>query len=205
MQTLYENVYKVDLTDHFDGEPSVDEEGLLYEWIWVPRMDYGGGENARDAESLMNALEKAIIDRCVIQVYGVQDTNGIRAEEIKSILDIFQRLTEQKEYVRVAIMEKGIQSDGLNEYHIDFSGCKGYYDWHDRIKEQLPYVPDFYGRNLDSLWDVITGYIDDESVIILHGTQSFTQEFAEKEMAEIIKVFRDAEKEYGKPKIVIES
>ena len=66
-------------------------------------------------------------------------------------------------------------------------------------------MPDFYGRNLDALWDVITGYIDMDSVIVFHGTASFTDDFASVQMRKVSKTLREAEKKYGKPNIANES
>lgn len=42
-----------------------------------------------------------------------------------------------------------------NSYNIDFTGVETRKEVHDRIAEGLP-VPEWYGRNLDALYDVLT-------------------------------------------------
>ncbi len=43
-------------------------------------------------------------------------------------------------------------------FEIDGRNIKNSSDFHDRIME-CPGTPDFYGRNLDALYDVLTGFI----------------------------------------------
>lgn len=42
-----------------------------------------------------------------------------------------------------------------NEYLIDLTGACTRKDLHDRIENSIP-VPEWYGRNLDALYDVLT-------------------------------------------------
>ena len=42
-----------------------------------------------------------------------------------------------------------------NEYTIDLTGADSREELHDRIEDGLP-VPEWYGRNLDALYDVLT-------------------------------------------------
>ena len=43
--------------------------------------------------------------------------------------------------------------------NIDFSACKYPMDLHNEIREKLG-LPEWYGNNLDALWDTITGFIE---------------------------------------------
>ena len=43
----------------------------------------------------------------------------------------------------------------MSEYIIDFDGVQTEEDVQDRVVESLP-LPDYYGRNLDALYDVLT-------------------------------------------------
>ena len=52
-----------------------------------------------------------------------------------------------------------------NEYIIDLEGVESEDDLHDRLEESLP-LPDYYGRNLDALYDVLTEYGDGWHVVI---------------------------------------
>ena len=42
---------------------------------------------------------------------------------------------------------------------IDFSKCKYPMDLHNEIREKLE-LPEWYGNNLDALWDMLTGFIE---------------------------------------------
>ena len=42
-----------------------------------------------------------------------------------------------------------------NSYYIDLTGVEDRTELHDRIEQALP-VPEWYGRNLDALYDVLT-------------------------------------------------
>ena len=42
-----------------------------------------------------------------------------------------------------------------NFYFVDLTGVENRTELHDRIEQELP-VPDWYGRNLDALYDVLT-------------------------------------------------
>ena len=41
---------------------------------------------------------------------------------------------------------------------IDFTGAKNWDEVHERISKPLDF-PEWYGKNLDALWDLLTGYI----------------------------------------------
>ena len=52
-----------------------------------------------------------------------------------------------------------------NEYIIDLEGVESEDDLHDRLEESLP-LPDYYGRNLDALYDILTEYGDGWHIVI---------------------------------------
>ena len=43
-----------------------------------------------------------------------------------------------------------------NSYIIDLAGVSNRTELHDRIEQGIP-VPEWYGRNLDALYDILTG------------------------------------------------
>ncbi|MEN2435013.1 barstar family protein [Weeksellaceae bacterium A-14] len=45
----------------------------------------------------------------------------------------------------------------MKTVYIDFSNIGDYEDFYRQLKEKLP-LPDYFGDNLDALYDVITGY-----------------------------------------------
>jgi len=47
----------------------------------------------------------------------------------------------------------------MNTVYIDFSDLGDYEDFYSQLKEKLP-LPEFFGDNLDALYDSITGFIE---------------------------------------------
>ena len=85
---------------------------------------------------------------------------------------------------------------------IDFSNCKNLYDMHEVLKKELE-LPDFYGRNLDALWDSITGIMETPADVTIRGIgklPKLLQHFAGK----MVEIFRRAETMYGDVKVRVE-
>jgi len=87
---------------------------------------------------------------------------------------------------------------------LDFSGCKYLWEVHELIKKELE-LPEFYGCNLDALWDAITGlmYVPANIKIIFKPETVAAQKLAD-EIEKIIEVFKEAKEEYGQIKLTIE-
>ncbi len=83
----------------------------------------------------------------------------------------------------------------MKKVTIDFTGCKNIYEIHSRMNEKLDF-PDFYGENLDALWDVLTGFIEWDQIIYLKGCTDVTEQLVPY-MEKIIMIFRRAEEMYG--------
>ena len=47
----------------------------------------------------------------------------------------------------------------MNTVYIDFSDLGDYEDFYSQLKEKLP-LPEFFGDNLDALFDSITGFLE---------------------------------------------
>jgi ribonuclease inhibitor len=74
-------------------------------------------------------------------------------------------------------------------------------DFHAQIKEVLE-LPNYYGQNLDALWDCLTGWIEMPLTLIWEDSNVSKEnlgEYAEK----IFNILRDAEKEVHGLKIVL--
>ena len=78
----------------------------------------------------------------------------------------------------------------MTEIIIDFSECKNGMDLHNVLKETLGF-PDFYGANLDALWDSITGFIQLPEKIIFSGVKNLKTELYEY-IKLIINIFQRA-------------
>jgi len=78
-------------------------------------------------------------------------------------------------------------------YIIDFSSVKHYSEVHLVIKEALDF-PDYYGCNLDALWDCLTDISGEPFHVEIYGFDKVEQVFEEKAQ-KLLEVFADL-KEY---------
>ncbi|WP_102272008.1 barstar family protein [Cytobacillus massiliigabonensis] len=65
--------------------------------------------------------------------------------------------------------------------------------FHKHIKDKLE-LPDYYGGNLDALWDCLTGWIDMPLLIVWENFEK-SKEYLGDEIHKIVQVFKDAEEE----------
>lgn len=98
-------------------------------------------------------------------------------------------------------MEGFMMEEWLNR-DIDFSECKYVHDLHEELKNKLE-LPDFYGRNLDALWDSITGIMDTPAYITISGIGKLPKDLRST-VDKMIDVFRRAEIMYGDVRIRVE-
>ncbi|MGN1432080.1 MAG: barstar family protein [Ruminococcus sp.] len=88
-------------------------------------------------------------------------------------------------------------TDELKKYILDFSECNYLGEIHQKIQTVLG-LPDWYGQNLDALWDAITGimYLPAEITIIFQPQTIQALQLSE-EVDKIITVFKEAANEFG--------
>ncbi len=83
----------------------------------------------------------------------------------------------------------------MDKYFIDLSDAENYFDVHKIIKKELKF-PDYYGENLDALYDCLTDMLGDFSYIEIRG-----YEYAERKFGgfwrEIEGIFKKAKYAYG--------
>ena len=87
---------------------------------------------------------------------------------------------------------------------LDFSKCKYLGEVHEIIKKELE-LPEWYGANLDALWDSITGimYVPANIKMIYKPETKASQKLTD-EIEQIISVFLEAQEEYGQIKVTID-
>ncbi len=64
---------------------------------------------------------------------------------------------------------------------LDFSSCKYIGELHARIKETFGF-PEYYGENLDALWDLLDNYDDCPINVHIRGFNSLPNELYEYKM-----------------------
>lgn len=78
---------------------------------------------------------------------------------------------------------------------IDFTGAKYVRELHHIIKRSFQRsvegFPDFYGNNVDALWDCLTGFIETPVEIALTGVDGIAEDLKD-EAARIVRVFKRA-------------
>lgn len=75
---------------------------------------------------------------------------------------------------------------------IDLSDCKNRFDLHNTIMKALE-IPDFYGKNLDALWDCLTGIIETPVHITIKGLDKLPKELSEYK-GKLLETFLDAQR-----------
>ena len=75
------------------------------------------------------------------------------------------------------------------EYIIDLSGVSTEEDVQERLSESLP-LPDYYGENLDALYDVLTEYGNGWHIIVLNTDD--VDEEVRQYVDDMMGVFEDA-------------
>ncbi|MCY8200994.1 barstar family protein [Bacillus subtilis] len=74
---------------------------------------------------------------------------------------------------------------------------------HDVLKDKLDF-PDYYGRNLDALWDCLTGWMDLPLTLVLINFE-FSKKFLGSYADDVLEVLQEAQEELEDEfKIIIE-
>lgn len=79
----------------------------------------------------------------------------------------------------------------MYEYFVDFQGCSSATDVHERIRRGLK-LPDYYGANLDALWDCLTGMIGLPAFIYVSGAREAAAD-AQAEISRALAVLEEAD------------
>lgn len=82
----------------------------------------------------------------------------------------------------------------LSTHHIilDFSKCKTYGDLYNVISAAFDF-PDFFGKNLDALWDCMKDYCEKGTQVIIKGSKLIPSTLKDT-FAEILEVFNNVHK-----------
>lgn len=81
------------------------------------------------------------------------------------------------------------------KYKVDFSKVEYYIEIHEVLKHDLDF-PDYYGGNLDALWDCLTDMLCDISFIEICNFEKIAKKYHE-EWRNIIKIFKETKHAYN--------
>ncbi len=62
----------------------------------------------------------------------------------------------------------------MREITLDFSGIRSKQELHDLLIRQFR-LPDYYGRNLDALWDCLLGSFAEDTTIVIRNLQALPE------------------------------
>ena len=88
----------------------------------------------------------------------------------------------------------------MNTITIDFAGAECIEQIHSTLKKNLDF-PEWYGENLDALWDLLTGYLE-PCTIIIKGSEEVSDEITEY-VQKVVGVFLEAERIFKQIKVNI--
>lgn len=83
----------------------------------------------------------------------------------------------------------------MNAITLDFSGIKSYWKLHEYLKEIFR-LPDYYGHNMDALWDCLYCCYDCSTTLILKNLSAIPKELT-PEIKIMLELFRELEKKDG--------
>ena len=80
-------------------------------------------------------------------------------------------------------------------YKVDFREVKHYIEIHEVLKRDLEF-PDYYGGDLDALWDCLTDMLGGINYIEIHGFDLIEKKYPE-ESKEIYSILKETKHAYG--------
>ena len=83
----------------------------------------------------------------------------------------------------------------MNTVTLDFNEIKSYLALHQYFKQVFS-LPDYYGNNLDALWDCLYCYYDSSTTIELKNVDTMPKDL-DIEVADMMKLFYDLERKNG--------
>ena len=86
------------------------------------------------------------------------------------------------------------------EIFLDVTGCKSVARLHEKIRDTFCF-PEYYGANLDALWDMGLDYIGANRAIFTHikieGVQTLPEDARDYFLKKIMPVFREIQEQRG--------
>ena len=88
-----------------------------------------------------------------------------------------------------------LEEDKMKTITIDFTDCRYMIELYEEMDKALGF-PKGYGKNLDALWDCLTGFIETPVEVHFKGIECLPKDL-QQEALKIFQVFVEAEEKYG--------
>lgn len=88
----------------------------------------------------------------------------------------------------------------IKKRNVDFSSCKYLGEIYEVLRQELE-LPEWFGANLDALWDAVTGMMHTPAEIRI--LPEVGRSDLKPEVDEIIALFREAEEKYHEISVVV--
>ena len=140
-------------------------------------------------DDLLKMLKE--LEPCKIYLRGTNLVPENIAKYMNQVIDIFDKVEELYNNIRVYVWEV---------VTIDFTNVKSIYEIHQLIGKTLDF-PEWYGGNLDALWDLLVGYIALYEIHIkgIRAVHEYLQLYLQK----VVEVFQKVSKFYNDDNIVV--
>ena len=185
---IYDNIIVIvrdEITIDFRNCVTTDEiRDLLKKNLNLPEWD------DKKPDALLKILKE--FKPCRVYFIGTNLMPDNISGYMKQIIDIFDKVGD---------MYNNIWTYVMDAVTIDFTGVKRIQDIHELIRVKLDF-PDWYGRNLPALNDLLTGYIPC-SEIHLRGVKGDDGQIYQ-DLQQIVEIFQKSETGYNGNKIIIE-
>ena len=89
----------------------------------------------------------------------------------------------------------------MNYIALDFSGIKSLWNLHEYFKEVFE-LPDYYGHNMDALWDCLHCFYDEPTTIILNHIEKLPKDM-DAISRTMVALFRELERRNEEVSVVI--
>ena len=81
----------------------------------------------------------------------------------------------------------------MNVVELDFAGIKSLWELHEYLKEAFG-LPDYYGHNMDALWDCLHCSFNEPTTIVLKNLPGISKDLTEA-VEIMLELFTDLERE----------
>ena len=109
---------------------------------------------------------------------------------IDGLLYSFERINEVNPNITFEVVS---DKEVMQFITLDFTKCKYVDQIHEILKREFKF-PDYYGKNLDALWDCLGHYYTCRLHVYIVGLSTLTDEFKEY-MNKILKIFDDVHRD----------